>query len=104
MSFLWGDSQVALVVKNPPANAGDLRDMGLILGSTLGRSPGVGSGNLLQYSWWAAAHGVEKIRTEHSTTVMFAVFVVSPELRVSGFPIILNKLSAAGERDTPGLS
>ena len=92
------------MVKNPPANAGDLRDMGLILGSTLGRSPGVGSGNLLQYSWWAAAHGVEKSRTEHSTTVMFAVFVVSPELRVSGFPIILNKLSAAGERDTPGLS
>ena len=29
--------QVALVVKNPPANAGDVRDMGLILG--WGRSP-----------------------------------------------------------------
>ena len=36
-------SQVALVVKNPPANAGDLRDMGLIPG--LGRSPGGGHGN-----------------------------------------------------------
>ena len=67
MSFLWGDSQVALVVKNPPANAGDLRDMGLILGSTLGRSPGIENGNLLQYSWWATAHGVEKSRTRLST-------------------------------------
>ena len=44
---LW-DSQVAIVVKNPPANAGDIRDMGLISGS--GRFPGGGHGNLLQYS------------------------------------------------------
>ena len=36
------------VVKNPPASAGDARDTGLIPG--LGRSPGVGNGNLLQYS------------------------------------------------------
>ena len=41
-------SQGVLVVKNPPANAGDARDMGLIPG--LGRSPGVGNGNPLQYS------------------------------------------------------
>ena len=40
-------SQVALVVKNLPANAGDARDKGLIPG--LGRFPGVGNGNLLQY-------------------------------------------------------
>ena len=38
-------SQVALVVKNPSANAGDLRDTGLIPG--LGRSPGAGNGNPL---------------------------------------------------------
>ena len=38
-------SQVALVVKNPPANAGDVRDVGSILG--LGRSPGGGHGNPL---------------------------------------------------------
>ena len=54
-------SQVALVVKNLPANAGDLRDSGSIPG--LGRSPGGGHGNPLQYSclenlkdrgtWWA---------------------------------------------------
>ena len=36
------------VVKNLPANAGDARDAGSILGE--GRSPGVGNGNLLQYS------------------------------------------------------
>ena len=41
-------SQVALVVKNPPAIAGDVRDMGLIPG--WGRSPGRGHGNPLQYS------------------------------------------------------
>ena len=40
--------QVALVVKNPPANAGDAGDSGSIPGS--GRSPGGGNGNLLQYS------------------------------------------------------
>ena len=43
-----GASRVALVVKNPPANAGDIRDTGLIPGS--GRSPGGGHGNPLQYS------------------------------------------------------
>ena len=36
------------VVMNPPANAGDARDVGLIPGS--GRSPGIGTGNPLQYS------------------------------------------------------
>ena len=63
-----GASQVALMVENPPANAGDLRDAGSIPGS--GRSPGEGHGNPLQYSclenpmdrgaWWATAHGVAK--------------------------------------------
>ena len=38
-----GASQVALVVKNPPANAEDRRDAGSIPG--LGRSPGEGNGN-----------------------------------------------------------
>ena len=56
------------MVKNPPANAGNTRDMGLIPG--LVRSPGVGNGNPLQYSclenpmdggaWEAAVHGVKK--------------------------------------------
>ena len=60
--------QVALVVKNPPANA---EDTGLIC--RLGRSPGGGHGNPLQYSclenpmdrgaWWTTVHGVAKNRT-----------------------------------------
>ena len=66
-----GASQVALVVKNLPANAGDIRDSSSILGS--GRSPGGGHGNPLQYSWleepmdrgaWqATVHRVAKSRT-----------------------------------------
>ena len=40
--------QVVLVVKNPPANAGDIRDAGLIPGWA--RVPGGGHGNPLQYS------------------------------------------------------
>ena len=47
-SYTWGASHIALVVKNPSTNAGDVRVQGLIPG--LGRSPGVGNGNLLQYS------------------------------------------------------
>ena len=42
-------SQVALVVKNLPANTGDIRDMGSIPG--LGRSPGGEYGNPLRYSY-----------------------------------------------------
>ena len=42
------DSQVVLVVKNPPANARNTRDNGSIPG--LERSPGLRNGNLLQYS------------------------------------------------------
>ena len=42
-------SQVALVVKNPHANTGDAREVSSISG--LGKSPGVGNGNPLQYSY-----------------------------------------------------
>ena len=44
-----GEPQMARVVKEPPANAGDVRAVGLIPG--LGRSPGEGNGTLLQYSY-----------------------------------------------------
>ena len=44
-----GASQVALVVKNPPVNAGDIGDAGLIPGSE--RSPGGGNNSPLQYSY-----------------------------------------------------
>ena len=63
---------MALVIKNPPANAGDIRDSGSTLGS--GRSPGGRHGNPLQYSclenpmnkgaWQATVHGVAKSRTQ----------------------------------------
>ena len=63
-----GVCQVMAVVKNPPANAGDLRDSSSILG--LERSPGEGSGYSLQYSclenpmdrgaWQAIVHGFTK--------------------------------------------
>ena len=64
-------SQLALVVKNPTANAGDLRDVGSIPG--LERSPGEGHGYPLQCSclenpmdrgaWWATVHGITKSQT-----------------------------------------
>ena len=73
ITVLWS-SQVALVVKKPPANAGDIRDAGLIPG--LGRSPGEGNSNPLQYSclenlmdrgaWWVL-HGVIKSDTTEAT-------------------------------------
>ena len=63
------------MVKNPPASAGDARDLGTILG--LGRSPGRGNGNPLQYSClenpmdrgvqWVTIHGVAELdMTEHA--------------------------------------
>ena len=64
--FAFGTSHVGLVVKNPPAKAVDVRDVGWIPG--LGRSSGEGHGNPLQYSclenfmdrgaWRAIVHGV----------------------------------------------
>ena len=60
--------------KEPPANAGDTGDAGLITGS--GRSPGGGCGNPLQCSclensmekgaWWATVHGIAESQTKLS--------------------------------------
>ena len=68
--YLWA-SQVTSVVKNPPANAGDIREGGSF--PELGRSPRRRHGNPLQYSclenpmdrgaWWATVHGITKSRT-----------------------------------------
>ena len=65
-------SQLVLVIKNLPANAGDRKDAGSIPG--LGGSSGVGHGNPLQYSclenpmdrevWQAIVHSVTKSRTQ----------------------------------------
>ena len=74
------------MVKNPLANAGDVRDAGLIPGS--GRSPGGGNGNSLQMSCLEKFHGQrslvccspwghrQKDMTEHThTNILFRVFV-----------------------------
>ena len=63
---------MVLVVKNSPTDAGDARDAGSIPG--LGRSPGEGHANSLQYSclgnsvdrrvWWATVHRVSKSWTQ----------------------------------------
>ena len=65
-------SQVELVVKYPPASAGDARDMGSI--PWMGKTPGGGDGNSLQYScletpmdrgaWQATVHSITKSRTQ----------------------------------------
>ena len=62
---------MALVVKNSPASAGGIKDVGLI--TRLGRSPGGGHGYPLQYSclenstnrgaWWSTVHRVAKSQT-----------------------------------------
>ena len=68
--YCWA-SRVALVLKNTPANARDIRDEGSI--SRSGRSPGGGHGNPLQYSclenfmvrgdWWVTVHSIAKSQT-----------------------------------------
>ena len=66
----YWDSQVVLVVKNPLANSGDVRDMGLTSG--WGRSPREGHGHPLPYAclenpmdkgaWQTTVHGVSRVR------------------------------------------
>ena len=70
--LLYRASQEALLVKNRPANAGYIKDMGSIPGS--GRSAGEGHGDSLQYSclenpmdrgaWLATVHSVTRSRTQ----------------------------------------
>ena len=71
------------MVKNPPANAGDTGDAGSIPG--MGRSLGVGNGNLLQYSclensmarglWRATVHEVAKSWTQLSDRTHTCLYV-----------------------------
>ena len=73
-------SQVVLVVKNPCANAGGIRDMNSAPG--LERSPGGGHGNRLQYSclenpidrgaWWATVHRIIELDTSEESACTHA--------------------------------
>ena len=89
---------MAVVVKHPPANAGDIRDEGSIPGS--GRSPGAGHGNPLQYfclenstdrgDWQATVHGVTKNWTQLSmhaikgkTNKLFEMIGISRRTKIS---------------------
>ena len=76
-----GSSQVALVVENPPANAGGIGDLGLIPGP--GRSPGGGHGNPLQYSClenpmhrgaWQATYMYKKKYSVHDSVIVEYLF------------------------------
>ena len=75
------------MVKNPPANAGDIRDAGSIPRS--GGSTGGGNGNPLQYAclenpmdrgaWWATVHRVVKNQTRLKQLSMPSEFVIQKE-------------------------
>ena len=76
-------SQVMLVVKNPPANAGATGEAGSVPG--LGRFPGGGHGNPLQYSclensmdrgaWWATVQGSLRVRHDWSNLTRLTYFM-----------------------------
>ena len=78
------------MVKNLPANEEDARDVGLIPG--LGRFPGGGNGNPLQYfclenstdrgAWWTTVHGVTKSWTQLSTHIYIYYVLRLASLRI----------------------
>ena len=75
---------VVLVIKIPPANAGDIRSMGSILGWE--RSPGGGHGNSLQYSclenpmdrgaWWVQSMGSPRVRHNWSDLAHISTYIL----------------------------
>ena len=72
---------MVLVVKNPPANAGDARDVGSV--PELGGSSGVRNGNPFQYfhlenpmdrgAWQATVHGISKVGHDWETKHMLGI-------------------------------
>ena len=92
--YIWA-SQVALVIKNLPANAGDIRDVASIPG---GRSHGGGHDNLLQYPclenpmdrgvWPATAHWVVRSWTRLKQHSMQCIYV-NPNLSIPPTPLPL---------------
>ena len=75
---------MALAVKNLPASTGDARDTGLIL--ELGRSPGGGHGNPLQYLDWRIpwteepsglqSIGLQGVRHDHSDLAFTQLWII----------------------------
>ena len=92
---LW-DFLGGSVVKNLPAVAGGVRDMGSIPGS--GSSPRKGNGNPLQYScledpmdrgaWWATVHGVTRhdSATEHARLLLSKQWYLQAQKDMLSFP------------------
>ena len=79
------------VVKNPPDNAGDTGDLGLISGS--GRSPGEGNGNPLQYSCLENPMGRGAWRaTVHVVTRVGHDLVTKPPLPIEVLPSSINQV------------
>ena len=81
-------SQVALVVKSPPASVEDVRDEGSIPGPR--RSPGGGPGNPLQYSsmdrgaWWVAESGTSDLFSR-----LLLLYMEAPLLCVGNLSFLL---------------
>ena len=103
----WGASLVAQLVKNPPANAGETRDVSLIPG--LGRAPGEGNGNPLKYSClknprteepgWIQSKGLQRVR--HNWASMHTTywnFWLQPNIRP--FPVHDNATTFSKEKLT----
>ena len=91
-----------LVVKSPPANEGDKGDMGSTPG--LGRSPGKGNGNTLQYSclensmdggaWQAVLHGVAKSQDNLEEMDRFLEKLYLPRLNQNEIEIMNNPITS----------
>ena len=92
--------KVVTVVKNKPANAGDIRDVGSIPG--LGRSPRERNSNPFQYSclencmdigaWWATSTGSQRIRHDWTCIHYLNVSNIWPAHFQLSFPYLWQKL------------
>ena len=102
LSPVPGTSPMAQVVKNPPASAGDARDVGSIPG--WGRCPGEGNSNPLQYSclenptdrgsWRPTVHGVARVRHDWVHMHISNLSMVLPHGKLCDMLIELGKLQS----------
>ena len=95
--FYYGASQVVLVIKNLPAEAGDKKDPGS--NPELGSSPGEGHDNLLQYScmentmdrgtWQTTVHGVSELDIECNTSGFLSFTISQSLLKFMSFKTVM---------------